>query len=226
MPTKNPQSKNNQQIKISSPTRRLPRWVWGAFLVLILSILGLLWPFLPEIGYRIFPNRPNLAQYNISPDTTAKLSSDATANPNQPAAKPNNDPNLRKLIIPSIGVDTNILTGPTLDVLNTNEGVWLDDPNYNLPELSNIVLAGHRFQYLPPNTSTFYHLDKLQAGDKILLLWQNQEMVFEVQTSQTVPPTAVEVRNPTNDGSQVLTLYTCTPLGSNTNRLVVQAKLI
>ena len=47
---------------------------------------------------------------------------------------------------------------------------------------------------------------------------------YKVESSRTVPDTAIQVEAPTKDAR--LTLYTCTPLWNPVNRLVVVAKPI
>ena len=58
------------------------------------------------------------------------------------------------------------------------------------------MIAGHRFKYLPPNQSTFYNLDKLQAGDPIVIWWQSQRYEYRMVRSQVVGRDAVEILNP------------------------------
>lgn len=101
-------------------------------------------------------------------------------------------------------------------------------PNTARPgEPGNAVVFGHSSgQVWAPGAykSVFAHLDKLQRGDKIFLDYQGIRYVYEVSGSSIVPPTEISVLNPTPDPT--LTLITCTPVGTNTNRLIVTAKQI
>jgi LPXTG-site transpeptidase (sortase) family protein len=90
----------------------------------------------------------------------------------------------------------------------------------------NTVIAGHRFQYLPPSQTTFYHLDRLAGGDKIVIIWQGKEMVYQVYKTFEVTPDQAQVRNPDPANPNILTLYTCSPIGGNARRLIVQARLV
>lgn len=128
-----------------------------------------------------------------------------------------------RLFIPQINVDAEIIEGEDIDVLRSKEGVW-HDPTTGDPELGgNMVLAGHRFQYLPPNTHTFYHLDKLKISELIKVYWQGKEYVYEISKIFEVLPEEVWIKSETPNE---LTLYTCTPLFTSEKRLVVKAKLV
>jgi sortase A len=82
--------------------------------------------------------------------------------------------------------------------------------------------VGHRFTYAGP--AVFYFLDKIQLKDKIYVDWQQKRYIYEVQNIKEVPPTALSVHAATN--KPVLTLYTCTPLLTAKNRLVITSKLL
>lgn len=101
-----------------------------------------------------------------------------------------------------------------------NKGVW-HTPLSSAPDKGgNVVLTGHRFTYGGP--AVFYHLDKVKQGDEIVLYWHKQKYRYQVEQVLVVPPSAAEVIAPT--GQPRLTIYTCTPLVTAKNRLVIQAK--
>ncbi len=134
-------------------------------------------------------------------------------------------------MIPKIGVDSEILEGDTLDILNKKEGVWRE-PDSSTPEnIGNMVIAGHRFQYLPPNTNTFYNLDKLNVNDIIVIYWQKdskiQDFIYKIYDIKEVNPNQTEIRNFDKNLNGQLTLYTCGPnVGEKDKRIVIKAKLI
>lgn len=101
-------------------------------------------------------------------------------------------------------------------------------PNTALPGQSgNVVIFGHSSGqvWAPGNyKSIFALLEKLQTGDKIFLDYQGIRYTYEVVTLKVVTPTDISVLQPTPDPT--LTLITCTPVGTNTNRLIVTAKQI
>ncbi|MCS7317637.1 MAG: class E sortase [Candidatus Dojkabacteria bacterium] len=131
-----------------------------------------------------------------------------------------------RLIIPKIGVNTRILESDTIDILFQKEGVWRE-PNSGIPgeKSSTVVIGGHRFQYLPPNQTTFYHLDKLNIGDKILIIWDGKYYVYKIFDKIIVDPHFTTVRRIFND-KNILVLYTCHPIGSDAQRIVVRAEMV
>lgn len=82
------------------------------------------------------------------------------------------------------------------------------------------MLVGHRFTY--DGNGVFYHLDKLKVGDQLAVFWEGKKYQYTVTETKVVPATATEVEDQTQDPQ--LTLYTCTPLWSAKDRLVVIAK--
>ncbi len=133
-------------------------------------------------------------------------------------------PEKNTLVIPKIGVRTNIIEGADLRVLNTAEGVWHEPQTANPLKPGNMVIAGHRRQFLPPNTSTFYLLPELKVGDVIIVYWEKQEYLYKItHTRETFKddPFAYEKTK-----SDVLTLYTCIPLETADSRFLIRAEKI
>jgi|SRR3989344_350100 len=128
-------------------------------------------------------------------------------------------PSDNRVVIPKIALDEQIWQGSSPKLLN--KGVWARPATSTPPDGSNTVLTGHRFTYDGP--ATFYSLDKVVKGDKIVLYWQGKEYDYTVTETKVVPPEAIEIEKATKD--KQLTVYTCTPLWSAKNRLVVVAKL-
>jgi sortase A len=128
-------------------------------------------------------------------------------------------PDTNRLVIPAMMLDEQIHEGPDPDTLD--KGLWIRPQASTPPEGSNTVVSAHRFTYTNPE-GTFYHLDKLKNGDEIGLYWEGEKYLYKVVESKVVPPSAVEIEQPTERPR--LTLYTCTPLWSPTDRLVVIAE--
>lgn len=188
-------------------TRLQLRTVNHVLTVLIILICGyvFLLPFLPKINWWIG-------------ELIGKHKSDYSLHtPTATSSKPKPKPTDNRLIIPEIGVDTAIFTdGET----SLNKGVWLR-PKSNLPDQGgNTVIAGHRFTYNNPN-GVFYNLDKLKKDDVIAVFWNQTEYNYKVRETKVVPATQISVESPTNNDQ--LTLYTCTPVWSATDRLVIIA---
>ena len=87
-------------------------------------------------------------------------------------------------------------------------------------EPGNSAIAGHRTTYGAP----FYDLSELVPGDAIMVTTRVGEFRYEVDNLQVVSPEAIEVLNPTEDNR--LTLTTCNPRYSASERLIVDAKLV
>jgi sortase A len=86
-------------------------------------------------------------------------------------------------------------------------------------EVGNMVLAGHR----DINSALFRDLDRLKPGDEVFVSNSLREYRYVVRESMVVSPNQTEVMDPTPD--RRLTLITCTPIGIDTQRLIVIATL-
>lgn len=131
-----------------------------------------------------------------------------------------NIPKENRIVIPSLLINQEIFEGS--NALTLKKGLW-HRPNTSTPNKGgNTVIAGHRFTYAekPP----FYLLDKLKENEKFSVYWQGKEYLYKVNKISTVSPYALEVES--NTPEPMITLYTCTPLWTVRNRLVIQARLI
>jgi sortase A len=88
-------------------------------------------------------------------------------------------------------------------------------------EVGNVGIAAHRAR--TPGR-LFNRLDELAIGDKILIRKMNKDFTYTVFKTFIVKPDDVTVLNHNNVDS-ILTLVTCTYIGEETDRLIVQAKL-
>jgi sortase A len=122
------------------------------------------------------------------------------------------------LSIPKIALSMVVVEGTGADQLRSGPGHY---PGTPLPgEAGNVAIAGHRTTYLHP----FYNLDALTTGDAINILTVQGLFVYHVVSSQAVDPSDVAVVAPTR--TPMLTLTTCNPRYSASQRLVVQASLV
>jgi sortase A len=122
--------------------------------------------------------------------------------------------------IPKIGVDSAVVQGVGVSDLQKGPGHYPDSP---MPgQVGNAAIAGHRTTYGAP----FYDLNELQPGDHIYITTKDSPRPwnYEVMSSHSVDPSDVSVLNPTT--TAMLTLTTCTPRFSASQRLVVVSKLI
>ncbi len=123
------------------------------------------------------------------------------------------------LVVPSINLQEHIFEGNTEASINL--GAWRRPKSSTPNRGSNTVIAGHRFYYSV--ASVFYNLDKIKVGDPIIVYWEGSKFRYTVNLITIVKPSAVEVESPTKE--PVLTLYTCTPLWTARDRLIIRAKL-
>ena len=122
------------------------------------------------------------------------------------------------LVIPKLGVDKYVVQGIGEQDLRRGPGHY---PETVLPgQLGNAAIAGHRTTYGAP----FFDLNQLKAGDDIFLTdTQGRRWDYKVDRSFVVSPNDVSVLDPTPFAQ--LTLTTCNPRFSATNRLIVTGKL-
>jgi sortase A len=132
---------------------------------------------------------------------------------------------LTRLEIPKLGVSTVVVEGTNATALAAGAGHYRDTP---LPgDTGNVSIAGHRTM----NGHPFNRLDELKPGDTVILVTP-----FAKHTSQLVQnfdghanpwvtgPNDWEVVAATKDA--MLTLTTCNPKGSASERLIARAKLV
>jgi sortase A len=137
----------------------------------------------------------------------------------EPLDIPEADSVFAQLAIPRINMKANnILSGVSVDDLRKGVGHFRNTP---LPgQKGNVALAGHRTTYGGP----FLHIDQMQNGDPITFTNLLGEVYVYKVTSQTVvAPDDTSVLQPTD--SPTLTLVTCTPVGTSTDRLIIKAEL-
>jgi len=101
-------------------------------------------------------------------------------------------------------------------------------PGTSLPgNGGNTVITGHS-SYFPWDPGRFKDvfalLHDVEIGDKIVVYYNQDKYIYEISDIETVSPDNIEVLKQTPDDK--LTLITCTPVGTNVNRLIVKARPI
>ena len=84
------------------------------------------------------------------------------------------------------------------------------------------VLTAHRGL---PEATLFTELDRAEVGDTFTLTVVDQVLTYRVISTQVIEPNETEAILPMID-RDVVTLLTCTPLGINTHRILVNAERI
>lgn len=182
-------------------------------------------PLLPEISYRTRHSSQWQALRRFFGKGGTETASFITPRVSMAAAGPAATvvvpiPEENTLVIPDIDVNAAIVEGETSKALEL--GIW-HRPKTSTPDKGgNTVLAGHRFLYTS-GPRTFYHLDKLSVGDRVVVYWHKVRYEYIVDSVVVASPLAIEIEQPTSQPT--LTLYTCTPLFTVDKRLVVRAHL-
>jgi LPXTG-site transpeptidase (sortase) family protein len=195
------------------------------FKVLKIAIIGLIvigigilaYPWLPALKYKIMPPEP------LYPYETQLVNANVNLGKLPEVKDVKRIPSDNRLVIPKIGVDVSIVEGKNEEA-SLLKGAWHIPGTQDPVKGGNMVLSGHRFRYRPPNNTTFYLLDKLSVGDPFIIYWQGVEYDYKVAQTKVVEPSAIEILN--NTDSPQVTLYTCTPLFTTKQRLVVIGELI
>jgi sortase A len=118
--------------------------------------------------------------------------------------------------MPRLGLTAIVVQGDSATILRRAVGHIGDTA---MPgESGNVVLAGHRDTFFRP-------LERVRIGDAITLKTASGDFEYLVESTATVPPTDVQVLEPT--GGRTLTLITCFPfsyVGSAPDRFIVRAR--
>ncbi|MCI8673260.1 MAG: class C sortase [Lachnospiraceae bacterium] len=120
--------------------------------------------------------------------------------------------------IPKINVSLPIYHTTSDDVLQHSAGHL---EGSSLPvggESTHSVISAHRGL---PSASLFTDLDKLEVGDHFLFHILDETLSYEVDQILVVEPNEVDSLGVV-DGEDLATLFTCTPYGVNSQRLMVR----
>jgi len=195
----------------------------GKVLVLVFLLYLILAPFLPEVTYQL----RNLLGIQYKEETLFLEEEKEDDEDSEDVGRRESrfrdfDLSGNRLVIPTIGVHIGIVEGSDESVLY--RGAWRR-PNTSTPDQGgNTVITGHRFHYIPPNNRTFYNLNKLKKDTKVFVFWDEKEYIYQVYDKFLVQPEQTEIEDPMDEN--ILTLYTCHPLWTADQRLVVRAKLL
>lgn len=123
-----------------------------------------------------------------------------------------------KIVIPKIDVELPIFHYTTEEVLENGVG-HLEGSSLPIGgENTHSVLSAHRGL---PSATLFTDLDRLETGDHFLLYVLDDVLCYEVDQIKVVEPKETQDLA-VEDGKDLVTLFTCTPYGVNTHRLLVR----
>jgi len=140
-----------------------------------------------------------------------------------------------RLIIPKINVDVPVLYDVGNDYTSQMTAMGNGVAQFAIPgasshpgQIGNTVIAGHSSNDLLDNGDykfIFAQLDRLNIGDTIYANYNSKRYIYSVTKKEVVKPTQVDkLVYPTT--KPMLTLITCTPIGTAINRLLITAEQI
>jgi sortase A len=140
-----------------------------------------------------------------------------------------------RLIIPKINVDVPAIYDVGIDHASQMSAMEKGVAHFPIPganshpgEVGNTVLSGHSSNDLfDPGDYKFIfaQLEKLEVGDTIYANYNSVRYTYVISKKEVVKPTEVnKLVYPTT--KPVLTLITCTPLGTARDRLLVTAEQV
>ena len=125
-----------------------------------------------------------------------------------------------RISIPSIGVSRYVVAGVRLKDLERGPGLFPGSP---LPgQKGNVAIAGHRTTFGAP----FSRIDEIQNNEKIILESRDGTFTYRVNGEpKIVSATDVAVVKTTNPDIATITLVSCYPKWTSTQRIIVVATL-
>lgn len=140
-----------------------------------------------------------------------------------------------KLVIPKINVDVPVIYDIGNDYSSQMTAMTKGVAQFAIPgasshpgQMGNTVLAGHSSNdLLDPGDYKFIfaQLDKLEIGDTIYTNYNSKRYTYTVTKKEVVKPSEIDkLVYPTT--KPIVTLLTCTPLGTALNRLLVTAEQV
>lgn len=212
-------------------------FVWLAEAFIFIGIVGSLffvWKFVLNDMWA--SNEQNSAAESVMEEFSAGIAIESIEyDPLDPpiGVAPRNGETIGVISIPKLGIMRVIAEGTTRNVLdNRNTGVGHYTGSQMPGDYGNFALAGHR-------NSTFPNLKALVPGDYIYIQTELGYYTYVIkQDRYIVKPSAIEVVSPIPgdlgssyeraimNGNKTLTLTTCWPEWSNTERLIVHAEFV
>ena len=121
-----------------------------------------------------------------------------------------------RITIPSIGVSKYVVAGVRLKDLERGPGLFPGSP---LPgQKGNVAIAGHRITFGAP----FSRIDEINDNEKIILETRDGTFTYIVKGEpKIVAATDVAVARTTNPDIAMVTLVSCYPKWTSTQRIVV-----
>ncbi|MDO5670428.1 MAG: class C sortase [Corynebacterium sp.] len=129
---------------------------------------------------------------------------------------------MARVRVPSANIDLPIRHGTTDEVIENGAGHLYGT---GLPvggEGNHPVITSHSGM---PYATLFDNLTKVKEGDLMFIEVNNETLAYQVDEINVVLPNETEKLN-REEGRDLLTLFTCTPYGINTHRLLVRGERV
>lgn len=129
---------------------------------------------------------------------------------------------MARLRMPDAGVDLPVYHGTADDTLLKGAG-HLEGSHLPVggPSTRSVITA-HRGL---ANATMFSRLDEIEPGDRFTLETFGEVLTYEVRTTVVIEPHETDSLR-AEEGRDLVTLITCTPLGINTHRIVVTGERV
>lgn len=152
---------------------------------------------------------------HLIPDAEARAQTDALLNPG--------DSNmLGYLEIPAIRAELPIYRGTEEKQLQSGAGWWIGSSLPAGGASTHCILTAHTGL---ARAKLFTDLDQLEMGDRFTVTVLDRTLTYEVDQILVTDPGDVEPLEIV-EGEDYVTLYTCTPYGVNTHRLLVRGRRV
>lgn len=143
------------------------------------------------------------------------------------------------LMIPKLNVEVPVTFGAKNDLKSMAKAMMNGVAHFSIPgasakpgEVGNFAISGHSAGNVYERTEykfIFSGLTRMGAGDLIYMDYNNQRYTYRVTGTRTVDPSnSASLREiaKNNPGKPMITLITCTPLGTSKYRLLVYGEQI
>ncbi len=182
-------------------------------------------PFYPELKYKLTKKSDIESQKKETEKIVQEFKKENNIPFDSSVGFPSSDYKISpdRLIISKIGVNAPIVVTENAEY-GLSLGAWLMPEGARPGSIGNTIITGHRFKYLPPNNLTFYLFHKLKKGDLVYIIWKGEDHYYKIEETKVVDDTDMSVVAPSDD--EILTMFTCTPIYSTKQRLVVIARPI
>lgn len=140
-----------------------------------------------------------------------------------------------KLIIPKLNVDVPVHFGISNDTATVNDAMNNGVAHFIIPgataypgQIGNLIITGHSAGDVYSNNQykfIFSGLERLTNGDTIYINYESKRYTYSVVGSEIVEPDDLAALTKETN-KPMLTLVTCTPLGTSRYRLLIHAEQI